>query len=264
MSGMPDNYAWRRANDIVAGHDAVEPGGATVLVFRDKYLTSWPVARRGGWARTITMRELCLRQWGSDVHFCSYLPVAPIGEPPTAKSLGFDATGNRPRKKNGKQQVEHIDDEFTEAVPRRYDNEAVGHFRFELHLWIADVDDPFAHATGKPARADWLALMERKMARVAEKHPRVFSFTTRGGVRLVFQRETPFVIETEEDKDRYRLDEYPRFARYIGHEFDIRVDPNCANYSRLFRAPLVRRKVGDAWEDQKSKFIGDPSTLEVL
>ena len=237
----------------------LDAGAGLVLFFRDKYVTSWPTARTG-WARTQTLTELCDQRWRSDVHFVAYLPGEPIGDPPAAATLGFDAAGNRIRN----ERVQQIDDDFGRSVRRRYDNEALGCFRFMMTLWVADVDEPAAHVTGKPARPAWIELMAHRLAHVAERHPKVFAFTTRGGIRIIFQRETPFAIETKADAIRYRTHEYQRFVRYLGRAFDIRVDPACANFSRLFRAPHVRRKVGDRWEDQHATFIGDPADLEVL
>lgn len=247
------------ADGITASTAAPVLGGPNVLVFRNKFLPSWPI-RRGGWAQVLTLGELCDASWPTDVHFVGYLPGEPLGKTHAPADLGFDEAGKRTRK--GK--VEQVDDAFSASVLRRYDNEAVGHFRFTVRLWIADVDDPVAHVTGNPASDEWFELITRKLERLWEKHPKVFVFTTRGGLRIILQRETPFVIENEADKLRFRKEDYPRFARYLGRAFDIRVDPACANFSRLFRAPLVTRKVGDRWEGQSSRFMGDAADLEVL
>jgi predicted P-loop ATPase len=129
-------------------------------------------------------------------------------------------------------------------LPRRLTREAEGRIEVAMVLLVFDVDDPVAHTTGEAARSDWRALENQKLEKLRAAHPNGVSFETRGGYRILYALEESFTIQSTADRNRWRL-AYESACSYLEASFEIRPDPKCADWTRLFRLPNVKRaKVG--------------------
>jgi hypothetical protein len=147
---------------------------------------------------------------------------------------------------------------YVTTVARRLDNDAMGSVPIVMAYLVGDVDDPVAHAQGIPARDEWRADEQTKIARLRAEHPGVVTYVTQGGYRIVFRCE-PFEIENKQQKQAWWA-LYLRFVRYLRLRFDIVADPRCKNFGRLFRLPNVVRD-GKPTDGQ---VVGDPSNIEKL
>jgi len=100
-----------------------------------------------------------------------------------------------------------------------------------------DVDGP-AHR-GEPGHAEWWASDKLKIARLLERMPGLFIYTTQGGYRIVGLLPAPLVLATAADvatwPTRYHA------AREVLRGFEIEADAACADVSRIFRLPFVVR-----------------------
>jgi|GEM_PF-4230846 len=100
-----------------------------------------------------------------------------------------------------------------------------------LTLFVVDVDDP-EKIDGKYARPEWRKEMEDNIAKL----PSDLQFTvydTRGGVRLV-ARPTRWMLPEESEAT------WPTLAARLA-EYGITADPNCKDWTRLYRLPNVKR-----------------------
>jgi P4 family phage/plasmid primase-like protien len=177
---------------------------------------------------------------------------------------------------------------FETTIPRRLGNKAIGAVPITVRHVMVDLDDPVVHAEnasrkrknkllaieGKPlldtlqARPEWRAEQQPKLRALGGRHPGVVIYATSGGYRLLFALVAPFSIETKADATRWREAAYRSLVRYLRAEFDLLVDPSCADFCHLFRLPHVVREAVVGGEvvkqKQKPRVHGDPAHLAEL
>lgn len=169
----------------------------------------------------------------------------------------------------------HAGDAHTAAysvpqVPYRLGTDPAAYARPEVPdgvpmcVLLVDVDCAAAHrATGGSGavRADdaWWAALRAKIERLAEAHPGVFAYRTRGGARIVFRLPVPHIIRTGADEIAWkRL--YLRAVAYLARAFGIIGDPSISDWPRLVRLPHVTRDEMFA----RAETLGDPRAVGEL
>lgn len=118
---------------------------------------------------------------------------------------------------------------------------------------VFDIDGP-----GHVATAEWRAGEQPKIAALLKAHPGGYVPTSRGGYRIVYRLHEVFPIRTRLDAACWRA-QYLAWVRYLARVFGIIADPQCADWTRLFRAPFVVRD-GVPTEPE---VIGDASRVGV-
>jgi hypothetical protein len=126
-----------------------------------------------------------------------------------------------------------------------------------MTLFVGDVDWP-GHADELPATQAWREEQAPKMAAMLASHPRGFVYDTRGGFRIVYALPEPFPLLSSGDDARWTC-AYKSWGKYLERSFGIAIDLNCADWTRLYRAPHVTR---DGVRQERAA-IGDPTTLGV-
>lgn len=146
--------------------------------------------------------EAFARTWTTDAHFTAYEPVCPPELRGAAVRLASGALGE---------------------VPVR------------MVALVGDLDDPEAHRTKAPASEEWRA---QQLPRLIAS--RLSVYRTRGGFRVLAVLREPVDLRSPDDARLWR-------ATYLGwcaeqkakHGLDL--DVSCADWTRLFRLPNVRR-----------------------
>jgi len=120
---------------------------------------------------------------------------------------------------------------------------AIGKTPIRMVVSFVDVDDPVAHEAKPkiPARDEWRAVERAKVARLLVDHPGIVVYETRGGYRIVGLLDTPHVIATPADGERWRV-VYGRRLAYLSRLYGIVGDWACHDWPRAYRLPRVRRE----------------------
>lgn len=108
--------------------------------------------------------------------------------------------------------------------------------RVTMALAVFDVDAP-DHAAPTP---EWIAAERAKIERLRRLAPGLVSYFTRGGYRLVWLLDTPQELGTSEDAAAW-TSLYLGWCSWLEHEVGIVADRRCADWTHIFRLPLVRR-----------------------
>lgn len=138
------------------------------------------------------------------------------------------------------------------AIGRRLGTAGAHAYKPKMVLWIVDIDGPDHQRT--PA---WDEEIKAKLAAFAKKYGRGYAFATRGGVRLVMGLRDEFVIDSAQAAMRWRLS-YLAWLDQLRAEFGIVGDPACADWTRCYRLPRVRRDGVDVAPDFE---IGEPDRM---
>jgi hypothetical protein len=146
------------------------------------------------------------------------------------------------------------------AEPFRLKHESVPERRPTVTSIFFDVDDPLAHAEGRPSSAKWWEDEKSKVELLRNVHPDVYVYRTRGGYRIVTRLPEPFVIASHDDGDAWKA-RYLRWAVYLYRRFEILADPACADWQHLFRLPHATRNGGPP---EDLEVIGDPEHVGPL
>lgn len=189
-----------------------------IPVFATKYANAWPKPKNDVRVDLMLLGAALTTTWTTDAHFAAY----------------------------------------TTTEPQRLNNDAIGHKPIDLVYFVADVDDPVAHAAGAPARDEWRRVESDKTATLRSRHPGVVVYGTKGGHRIVATCD-PFPITSRDDAHAWWT-VYGRFTRYLRGEFGIIADPTCKDFGRLYRLPSVRRDGVDV----TGPFMGNPNAIERL
>jgi hypothetical protein len=97
------------------------------------------------------------------------------------------------------------------------------------------VDDPEAHRTKAPASSEWRATIA-PVLRLAG----LASYETRGGYRVLAELADPVELTSVEDA-RLWTATYRGWCAQLEQSFGLRLDPACADWTRLYRLPNVVR-----------------------
>lgn len=159
-----------------------------------------------------------------------------------------------------------------QTTPRRLAGGAITQLRLlgqagvPMDKFIGDADGP-CHGVPKEAwtsehveRQDaWWADEQIKLAALEAVHPGAFVYRTKGGYRIVFRLARSFVLEQPDDGKAWTV-RYFRTICYLARRFNIVLDAQCADWTRLFRLPFVTRDD----EVQTPETMGDASNLGAL
>src|SRR5262245_3780583 len=87
----------------------------------------------------------------------------------------------------------------------------------------------------------WSAERPKVMA-LRGQHPDLFAYRTRSGFRIVGGLPEPIMLCTSWDVEAWRQ-RYLTWIAYLVRCFDIRADPSCKDWTRLFRLPHGTREL---------------------
>jgi len=131
---------------------------------------------------------------------------------------------------------------------RRLNTQAIGKCRATMTLFVVDVDAP-NHA---PPTPEWRATEREKVRRLETIAPGYYAFETRGGYRLVWLLSEPQDLDSPADAALWpRV--YCAWLAWLEREAGIVGDASCADWTRCYRLPFVRRD----GEDQRLPTSGD-------
>jgi hypothetical protein len=148
----------------------------------------------------------------------------------------------------------HIQQGWTDHG-RRAVKADVGATRIVMVCIAVDVDGP-----DHVASDEWRAEARTNAARLFEARPGIY-YETRGGARILYALATPIEIASLSDADRWAA-RYLALLAELERDFGITGDPSCADFTRLFRLPRVKRDPDAAVEDRL--MIGDPSAIGAI
>lgn len=172
-----------------------------VTVFRSRFAPSWPDHDHGDAPLVLSAAEAFSQRFDTDAHMACY--VAP-------------------------------------GCSRRLSVRAVSRTAIAMVLLVFDLDDPVAHAERRASGDEWWGHTRAKIVRLAEEHPGLFAFRTRGGARVVYLAPPGAEIRSDADARRWkRL--YASGRTYLRERFDLEADRACESWNWLFRLPFVRR-----------------------
>lgn len=135
--------------------------------------------------------------------------------------------------------------------PYRLSSEAPAHFPegVPIVLLALDRDAPDHRAT-----PEWLATELPKIQALLAAHPGGYAYSTRGGYRVVYRLAQPFIIHGHQEARAWRA-HYLGWCALLQRDFDLTFDPQCVDWTRLFRLPDVIRD----GERQIPAALGDPT-----
>jgi P4 family phage/plasmid primase-like protien len=105
---------------------------------------------------------------------------------------------------------------------------------------IFDVDAP-----GHLATEEWWSSVERRLYEKLNPKQRPVWYRTAGGGRLVSRLANPVIVATREGYAAWRAEHFARAAA-LKRLMQIEADPACADITRLYRLPFVKRDDGRA------------------
>jgi P4 family phage/plasmid primase-like protien len=171
-------------------------------VLADKRANAWPEHPQGRPALYLKPAEVFERHYPTDAHYAAY------------------SVPRVPRRLATQEAIVQLADQG--GVP--------------MVLAVFDLDAPAHQATEA-----WLEEQLPKFDALWEPHPGMFVYRTRGGYRLLWQLDEPFVLRDLGDAARWRR-RYQRWCCYLARRFDLVADPSCADWTRLYRAPHATRE----------------------
>lgn len=142
------------------------------------------------------------RTWPTDAHFTAYEPVCPPELNGAALRLASGALGD---------------------VPVR------------MVALIGDLDDPEAHRTKAPASDEWRAAQLPGLI-----SSQLMTYRTRGGFRVLALLREPVDLRSPDDARLWRAT-YLGWCAQMREQHGLQLDTACADWTRLFRLPNVRR-----------------------
>lgn len=160
----------------------------------------------------IPIEDALVREWQEDAHFAAYTPSQPFRMTKAALTSG----------------------------------RAVAY----LSYLVFDIDAAAAHAEKTAATPEWRAEVVKKLDGVSELVPGAFSYETRGGLRLVARLKAPFHVASLTDAAAWR-DFYHRSGALLSLRTGLECDASCADWTRPFRLPFVRR---DGTDERRRTF----------
>lgn len=110
----------------------------------------------------------------------------------------------------------------------------------ELTSLVFDVDCAASHRGEGPAPESWRREQRELVVRLADAHPGLFYYETRGGVRFLYTIAEPIILRTQADALEWSRSYHVAVA-YFERRFGIKADPACADWQRLYRLPRVTR-----------------------
>lgn len=190
-----------------------------IPVLADKRANSWPLYPQGQPALYLPLAEAFGRLYATDAHFAAY------SVPQLLRRLAKDEALVRLAEQGG--------------VP--------------MVLFVTDVDAP-----GHVATEAWWQAEQAKLAALAQVHPGLFAYRTRGGYRIVYVLAVPVVLLGAADKEAWKR-RYWRWCLYLSRRFAIVADPSCADWTRLYRLPHVTREPGG--QPEQLTWVGEPHAM---
>ncbi len=126
---------------------------------------------------------------------------------------------------------------------------------------VFDVDDPVAHDQKTAARLEWREAERAKQARLAEIAPGFVSYDSKRGYRLIWRLEG--VEFTSPDDAELWKDFYTGAVAWLEEHAGIKADPQCKDWTRLYRLPNVVRdgkpvrsaiegSLGEPWDHDRT------------
>ncbi len=137
---------------------------------------------------------------------------------------------------------------------RRLTGADVGRTPIAMQAFVVDLDAP-GHAPTPAWRAEIRSRVEKAFATWGPG----FFCTTKGGARVMWRLRDPFPIATPADAAAWRR-RYLAACAALEADFDIVADRACADWTRLFRLPLVVRD-GVA---TRPEVMGDPDKIAAV
>ncbi|HET7539994.1 MAG TPA: virulence-associated E family protein [Polyangiaceae bacterium] len=134
---------------------------------------------------------------------------------------------------------------------RRLNTQALGACPVKMVLFVVDVDAP-NHVVPS---AEWRQTERAKVARLRAIAPGFFAFETLHGYRLVWRLDEPQELTSAAEAALWSQI-YRGWLAWLERETGIVGDEKCADWTRLYRLPFVRRDN----EDQRLHFEGDLQT----
>jgi hypothetical protein len=134
---------------------------------------------------------------------------------------------------------------------RRLSTSAIGELKISMGLIAIDVDAPQHVRT-----EEWDADIRQRVEELFERHPGL-AYSTKGGLRLIWQLSKPFPIATPADATLWSA-YYLAMLEWLRSKYGIIGDPSCKDFTRLFRLPRVRRDGVDVVPDFE---IGDVGAI---
>lgn len=101
-------------------------------------------------------------------------------------------------------------------------------------LAVFDVDGP-----GHTRSAEWDKEQCLRLSALTEDYPDFYGYWTKGGYRLVWQLEEPFIIDSKEASKQWK-EHYIAWQAELA-TYGIETDPGCKDWTRLYRLPDVIR-----------------------
>lgn len=138
------------------------------------------------------------------------------------------------------------------SVPHRLAGTSVLVHRPRMVLVVFDVDAP-----GHVWTPSWWALEEPKVRDLIRQRGRAWVGTTRGGYRIIYALAEPFEISDAAARERWSAS-YMAWCGVLREERGIVADTSCADWTRLYRLPRVRRDGVDAVPERE---IGEPDRI---
>lgn len=181
-----------------------------VPVFAVKRTHGWPKHQRNGECDYLPLHEALTHKFATDAHFGAYFAPDKFGR---LTKLGPDGRGAHERLARG----------------------------VLMLVYVFDVDCPDVHGTDTPAPDRWRTNEALKIERLFACHRGGYAYGTRGGYRVLYRARAPVVIRTRFDDEDWTRG-YRRRCCYLARQFDIVADPNCADWTRLYRLPHVVRE----------------------
>lgn len=129
-------------------------------------------------------------------------------------------------------------------------------------LAVFDIDADHAHAaTGGTPGLDagdvwWIDQLDH-IDQLRAEHPKLYTYRTRGGYRIVGVLPAPFVVRDDATAKQWTKT-YLAWTAYLLRRFEIVADP-CSDWQRLFRAPHAARD--NSGQPERRETIGDPHAI---
>jgi hypothetical protein len=101
-----------------------------------------------------------------------------------------------------------------------------------MSCFVVDLDAP-GHLADEAWRAE-------TAAKIAALPGSPFAYFTRGGARVIWLLQTPFIVGTQEDARTWKA-RYEAACDLLQREFGLEPDRSCSDWQRLFRLPNVVR-----------------------
>ena len=139
----------------------------------------------------------------------------------------------------------------------RLNSDAIANKAVAMVLLVFDVDCAVAHGNGGEAPESWWRREKSKVDALLAAHRGAIVYRTRGGYRIIYRLVAPFELGSDTAAAKLSWSRfYVAAGAHLARAFGIVADPKCKDWTRLYRAPLVRRDGDRAVVERE--VIGEP------